>query len=61
MIKSEITKKVLKYPCFCCNKSIRGKTLPKKSCTQCHGTGIFLDEIYYHIVNGICIDGDTSK
>lgn len=61
MPKSEVIKKVLKYPCYCCNPSIRGKTKARADCPQCHGTGIFIDEIYYHIVNGICVDGDTQK
>lgn len=60
-IKSEVIKKVLKYPCYCCHKSIRGKTLPQKKCPICNGTGIFLDEVYYHIVNGICVDSDNQS
>lgn len=61
MAKVEVVKKVLKYPCYCCKNSVRGKTVPQKSCKACHGTGMFIDEVYYHIVNGICVDGDTLK
>ena len=59
--KVEIIKKVLKYPCYCCKKSIRGKTVKQKKCKVCKGTGFFTDEIYYFIINGIAVDGDTMK
>jgi hypothetical protein len=61
MAKVEVIKKVFKYPCYCCKKSIRGITVKRKNCKTCNGTGYFLDEMYYHIVNGICVDGDTYK
>ena len=62
----KIIKKILKYPCYCCKKSIRGKTVKQENCKACNGTGIFIDEIYYHIYtdkNGkqYAIDGDTRK
>ena len=61
MNKLKVIKKTLKYVCYCCKQSIRGVTVPKKDCKACKGTGYFTDEIYYHIINGICIDGDTIK
>ena len=62
----KIIKKEFKYPCYCCKKSIRGKTVVKKTCKACNGSGYFTDEIYYHIItdkkgNQYCFDGDTSK
>jgi hypothetical protein len=48
----KITKKVLKYPCYCCHVSIKGKTVKRKSCAVCNGTGKFTDEIYYFIYIG---------
>jgi len=57
----KIIKKKFKYPCYCCKKSIRGKTVKKGTCKACGGSGFFKDEIYYHIVNGIAYDGDTLK
>jgi hypothetical protein len=65
MIKLKIIKKVLKYPCYCCRQSIRGKTISRKDCKACKGTGFFNDEIFFHIFekNGkkYCIEGDTIK
>lgn len=57
-------KKVLKYPCFCCAKSIRGKTKNKSTCPDCKGTGFFNDEVYYTIITTkegkqICVDSDN--
>jgi hypothetical protein len=62
----KIIKKILEYPCYCCKTSIRGKNTKKKTCYACNGTGIFIDEINYHVYtdkNGkqYCIDGDTQK
>jgi hypothetical protein len=61
MSKLEVIKKELAYPCYCCRKSIRGKTVPRKGCKVCKSTGFFKDEIYYHVVKGIAFDGDTIK
>jgi hypothetical protein len=60
-----VEKKILKYPCYCCKKSIRGKTVAKKACKVCK-KGYFIDEIYYHIVTDkkgkkYCFDADTIK
>jgi len=57
----KIIKKELKYPCYCCRKSIRGKTKLRKKCKTCNGTGYFTDEIYYHIFDNQCISGDNLK
>jgi len=62
----EIIKKELKYPCYCCRQSIRGKTVPRIQCKACNGTGFFKDEVYFHIVtdkkgNKYCLDGDSLK
>ena len=59
-------RKILKYVCFCCNKSISGKTAKKSSCPACNNTGYFVDDVIYHFYkdkNGkeYCIDGDTGK
>ena len=59
MVKYEVIKKKLLYPCYCCKKSIRGKTKQRKTCPACKGTGFFEDVIFYHIVNGICVDSDN--
>lgn len=62
----KIIKKTLKYPCYCCKKSVRGKTVKRKNCKACNGTGKFNDEVYYHIItdkNGkqYAFLGDTIK
>lgn len=62
----KIEKKVFKYPCYCCKKSVRGKTTKRATCKACNGTGYFLDDIYYHYYTGkdgkqYCIDADTAK
>jgi hypothetical protein len=62
----KIIKKVLKYPCFCCNKSPNGKTVKRRKCTACGTTGKYKDEIYYHVIKTksgkqIAFDGDTIK
>jgi len=62
----KIIKKVIKYPCYCCKKSIKGETVPRKNCRACDGTGLFKENFYYHIYIGkdgkkYCIDGDSVK
>jgi len=56
-------KKKLKYSCYCCNKSIKGKTENCKKCKDCNNTSYFKDNIYYFIVekNGkkYCFMGDN--
>lgn len=66
MRKLKVIKKTLKYPCYCCRQSIRGKTTPRKDCKVCEGTGYFKDEIYFMIYRDkqgkqYAIDGDTIK
>lgn len=61
MYKLQIIKKELEYPCYCCKTSIRGKTISRKDCKVCHGTGIFKDEVYYHVYGKQCFLGDTVK
>jgi DnaJ-class molecular chaperone len=56
--KVEIYKKLIEKVCCCCFQT---GEVAKKNCTHCKGTGIVEDSIYYHIVKGICIDGDTVK
>jgi hypothetical protein len=55
MIK--ITKKTQKSTCWACKG---------KGCKVCHFTGMWNEDIYYHIYTGkdgkkYCIDGDTIK
>ena len=62
----KVIKKTLKYPCYCCITSTRGKNTKKKTCYACNGTGMFTDEMYYLVYtdkNGQewCLDGDTLK
>jgi DnaJ-class molecular chaperone len=59
MKNSKIIKKVLEYPCYCCNKSIKGKTIPKKNCKACNGTGFFKDEINYIIYKEQAFETDN--
>jgi hypothetical protein len=66
MRKLEIIRKLATSPCYCCNKSIKGKTIPRKNCKICNGTGIYVENFYYHIIIGkdgkkYCIEGDTIK
>jgi hypothetical protein len=64
--KLKIIKKEIKTPCYCCNKSLYGKTSCRKNCPACKGTGQYIEYIYHHIYTGkngkkYCIDGDTLK
>jgi len=66
MNKLKVIKKIFKYPCYCCRQSPRGKTVPRKLCKTCNGTGYFTDEIYYHIITGkddkkYAFEADTIK
>ena len=59
-------KKDLKYPCYCCNKSTRGKTNNKKTCPVCKGTGFFKDEVFYTVITTkdhkqVCVDSDNQS
>ena len=62
----EVIKKILSYPCYCCRLSIKGKTVVRKTCKACKGTGFYKDEVYYYIYttkNGkqYCVEADTIK
>lgn len=61
-----IIKKALRYACYCCNQKGGGEKEKRTTCKSCNGTGIFQDEVYYHIItdkngNQYCFDGDTIK
>jgi DnaJ-class molecular chaperone len=58
MKKGQVIKRVLKFPCYTC--STKGK-IDGKKCKTCNGTGIYKENHYIHIVNGIAIDGDSLK
>ena len=48
----------------CCDGrdcACKGLPIYYSECDMCNGTGIWIEKHYYHIVNGICIDGDTVK
>jgi Zn finger protein HypA/HybF involved in hydrogenase expression len=64
--KLEVIKKRVTSPCYCCNKGLYGKARPRKNCPSCKGTGLYVENHYYHIVTNkkgqkYCIDGDTIK
>lgn len=64
MKKTNIIKKELRYPCYCCNPSINGEQLKRENCNVCNGTGYFKDEIYYHLAQDslgrkIAVDSDN--
>ena len=54
----EIIKKITESECYRC--SGKGK-VDNKPCIGCAGTGQYKHTHYFHIVNGICFDGDTLK
>lgn len=61
--KLEIIKKSITSPCYCCS-SIGGNPIPQKDCKVCNGTGVFVENYYYHIYIGkdgkkYCIGKDT--
>ena len=62
--KVEIIKKEIANECWTCEgrKAIYDRKKDKiEICSTCNGTGKFIEYIYYHCVNGICVDGDTLK
>lgn len=64
--KLEVIKIVAKTPCYCCTSGLCGKARPRKTCTECKGTGKYSEAQYYHIYidkNGqrCCFDGETIK
>jgi len=48
----KVIKKTMKATCWACKG---------KKCPVCHYTGQWQESLYYHIYNGIAIDGDTIK
>lgn len=59
--KEEITKKIVKTPCYMCNESLRGQKKPRKGCKECNGTGQY-KEYHYIISDGKnAVDADTLK
>lgn len=57
----QIIKKDIFKDCGCTHELPNKKVKKDPNCKSCNGTGILEDGIYYHIVNGICIDGDSLK
>jgi len=55
--KLEIITKIIEKKCGCCCP----EGTPTPSCKSCKGTGKIYDNMVYHIVNGMCWDGDTVK
>lgn len=56
--KLEVIKQVLEFPCYRC--SATGK-VDNLYCPICQGSGIYKENHYIHIVNGMAIDGDSLK
>ena len=56
--KLEVITKIQKPTCYRCEgrKKVNGV-----NCKTCEGKGYFVRKHYYHIVNGMCWDGDTIK
>ena len=42
MNKLKVIKKVIKQSCYCCTKSLYGKTKPRKNCKACNGTKVHI-------------------
>lgn len=57
-IITEVIKKDIVSLCYRCDNT--GKQMGK-TCPGCYGTGFYMSQMYYHIVDGICIGGDTLK
>lgn len=57
--KVKVIKKILESPCTC---TCPNNSDPKKDCTSCGGSGVYLDTHYFMIINNrICYDMDTIK
>ena len=57
----EIIKKKITKRCGCTHKLPNETVACNPNCKSCDGTGELEDSIYFHIVNGIAIEGDTVK
>ena len=55
--KVEVIKKVLKNKCYVCDGTGKVK---EEVCKVCNN-GVYEENFYYHVVNGICVSGDTLK
>ena len=47
--------------CGCTHQLPNQKVKANPICRSCEGTGKLEDSIYFHICNGIAIEGDTIK
>ena len=61
MSKVSIEKKEIMKRCGCTHELPNKTVVANTNCRSCSGTGQIEDSVYYHTVNGICIDGDTIK
>jgi len=67
--KLQIIRKEIENSCYICNGTgkIINRIYPKLGireftlCPSCRGTGKHIETFYYHVVNGICVSGDTLK
>ena len=68
--KLKIIKKILKQPCYTCdgkgyfkiyNTPPFEKQYTYVDCNICKGTGIYKENYYYHIANGICFASEFIK
>lgn len=54
----DIIKKELKQPCYKCDGT--GK-INGSNCDVCKGSGVYIENYYYHIVNGVCFASEFIK
>jgi hypothetical protein len=59
--KTTVIKKQIMKRCGCTHRLPNKKVIANSTCKSCNGTGELEDSIYFHTVNGICVDGDTVK
>lgn len=58
----EVLEKVNEKPCGCTHRLTQSQRVaPNPNCKSCKGTGYLQDNLMFHLVNGICVDGDTIK
>lgn len=57
-----LLERVNSKPCGCISGYNSAKNMvAKKTCKSCKGTGELQDNILFHVVGNICVDGDTIK
>jgi len=56
-----VIKKQINKRCGCTHKLPNKRVIANPNCKSCNGTGELEDSIYFHIINGICLEGDTVK